>query len=72
MGRSVIWEFQNNLDLKSLHNIVKQIKLDQFQQIWHSELTLSNKGRTNLSFKDSLDLERYFIHLSKTDSINVF
>ena len=52
-------------------NVVKQILVDQFQQKWHENLSNSTKGKTYFSLKKTLALEKYFLTLPKSLSLNM-
>ena len=65
VGRYDLWLYQNNIQSTKISKDIKQILLEQNYQIWHSELQKSSKGTNYNLFKDSINLEQYFIILPR-------
>jgi len=65
---SYVWTNQYFVSATLLYNTVKQIIIDQFKQIWHSNLQNSPKARNYRMFKEKLEIEKYF---EKLDDRNI-
>lgn len=72
VGKSDLWTFQSNINTANLKILIKSVLIDQYKQNWCSLLTQSNKARIYGSFKESLELEKYFSILPMTNCINMF
>ena len=62
-GFSYIWLQQSSHVNPKLHKCIKQVLIDQFIQVWHSEKNNSNKGKNYAIYKETLELEKYFLSL---------
>ena len=71
IGRNDLWIYQNQIGTYPLKFIAKQMLIDQFLQNWRSSLTTSSKGKNFNLFKDSINLERYFLILPNNLYINM-
>ena len=67
IGRPDIWQNQNNIQCKTLKNIVKQTLLDQNYQNWELTLQNSTKGLNYAILKESISLEPYLLKLNKNE-----
>ena len=63
LGMSDIFRSNKFSSLKLLIQHVKQRQLDQYMQIWNSNIESASKGKTYIIFKQTLNLENYFIKL---------
>lgn len=70
-GRIDIWNNQDTLQCKSVRHIIKRILLDQHYQKWNASLQQSSKGRNYSIIKESIQLEKYFLQLSKPQYIQL-
>ena len=59
-GLSYVWNNQYFVSATWLYNNVKQILIDQFKQIWHSNLQNSSKALNYRMFKEKLEIGKYF------------
>ena len=67
VGRPDLWENQFNINQGNLHKTIKQTLIDQFKQNWHEQLSLSNKGRLFLNFKENHAFEEYLRILNRNE-----
>ena len=63
--RNDSWVNQHAIISSSLKFQVKQILYDQFLQNWRASLNNSSKGRHYNIYKDTVEMERYFVLLPK-------
>ena len=71
VGRNDIWMYQDNINTFSLNSAIKPILIDQFLQIWRSEMGKSNKGTNYNIIKDNISLENYFTSLPTNLYLNL-
>jgi hypothetical protein len=57
-GLSYVWTNQYFVSVTLLYNIVKQIVINQFKQIWYSNLQSSPKALNYHMFREQLELEK--------------
>ena len=71
VGRNDLWVNQHAIISSSLKFQVKQILYDQFLQNWRASLNNSSKGRHYNIYKDTVEMERYFVLLPKHLYLNM-
>jgi hypothetical protein len=59
-GLSYVWTNQYFVSVTLLYNTVKQIVINQFKQIWYSNLQSSPKALNYHMFREQLELEKLF------------
>lgn len=69
-GKIDIWLSQNSPQSCNVRQLVKRILIDQNLQTWHSSLQNSSKGTNYQLFKDTVQLEPYFLNLNRKHYLN--
>ena len=63
-GKPDIWVNEGNARLNCITLQIKRILIDQYQQAWRANIQNSSKGTIYHLFKDSIELEKYFLVLA--------
>ena len=64
-GKPDIWLNEGNARLNCITLQIKRILIDQYQQAWRANIQNSSKGTIYQVFKDSIELEKYFLVLDR-------
>ena len=70
-GYSYIWLNQTHTASNSIHTMIKERLVDQFNQDWHSRLNNSSKGKMYSYFKDDIAFESYLTSLPQALRISM-
>lgn len=71
VGRPDLWTHQNHMQQSNIGSFVKQTLIDQFKQLWHEQLSNTNKGRMYLEFKQEANFEKYLTQLTPREYLNI-
>ena len=64
-GRFDLWLNQDYIQSRNVGRLIKQVLIDQNLQKWHACLQESSKGLNYKLFKQSIELEQYFLILPR-------
>ena len=72
IGRPDLWQLQQNIQSNSLSQLTKRILVSQFIQEWRAKESQSHKALVYFSFKQNLELEKYFTILPRKSYLLIF